>query len=96
MIEIKRYLRANFKVIPIILTIILSACSTNKVMQSSLVESIPLSEITEQHYIDKYLKNQQLDEIEGIWTYESGHIRLANGYPNKGPWRVMIIKNPNK
>ena len=96
MIKTKRYLRANFRVIPIILTIILSACSTNKVMQSSLVESIPLSEITEQHYIDKYLKNQQLDEIEGIWTYESGHIRLANGYPNKGPWRVMIIKNPNK
>ena len=101
MIEIKRYLRANFKVIPIILTIILSACSTNKVMQSSLVESIPLSEITEQHYIDKYLKNQQLDEIEGIWTYEDvrpiSDEKLGLVYKSDGiDFKVMIIKNPNE
>ena len=79
----------------VILTFTLSACSSNKVMQSSLIESIPLSEVSEQYYIDKYLKDQQLDEIEGIWNYESGHVR-HNDYPMRGPWKVMIIKNPNE
>jgi len=84
------------KILPIILAIVLSGCSSNKLMQSSLIESIPMSEVNEQYYIDKYLKNQKLDEIEGIWTYESGHVRDKDGYPAKGPWKVMIIKNPNE
>ncbi len=83
------------RIILVFLTFTLSACSSNKVMQSSLIESIPLSEVSEQYYIDKYLKDQQLDEIEGIWNYESGHVR-HNDYPMRGPWKVMIIKNPNE
>ena len=70
------------KILSIILVVVLSGC-TAPMMKYDL--DIPTSKTEQtQYFIDKFLKDRELSNIEGIWRLEERQIRK---------YYVMIIKN---
>ena len=78
------------KILPIILVVVLSGCAA-PMMQSGL--DIPISKTEQtQYFIDKFLKDRELSNIEGIWRLDQGKISWTFG-PIFKKYYIMIIKN---
>jgi len=79
------------KILPIILVVVLSGCAAS---QSSLVKNVSKSDINEEYFINKYLKNKTLENIEGIWRYKRFGTSAYSTMRSK--FHILIIKNPEE